>query len=65
MTYTEKDIVHEVGKHWVLRKGIGHYQVFQAGVTHSKLRATFSFLDDAKGREYAIREAEKREVEHG
>ncbi len=36
MAYREKNIVHMIGRYWVLRDAVGHaFTVMTAGITHS------------------------------
>lgn len=59
MTYTEKDIVHENGRFWVLREGKA-YKVYEAGITHSTRCGIFALGSDDESRQRAIEHSNRR-----
>ena len=60
-TKREVDIEHEVGDYWVLRIGLGKFEVYESGATHSIRVASVTFKSDPeRGRARAIHEANRR-----
>lgn len=59
MSYKLSDVVHENGRHWVLRVKAG-FEVYKDGVTHSTRCARIGWHGEA-GLEKAITECERRE----
>lgn len=60
MSYNLKDVVYEAPNgNWVLKKEIGHYEMYKTGCTHSIRKATIHFSnDDSKALARAIKTAE-------
>lgn len=63
MAYTEADIAHENGDHWVLRvrsgRAAGTFEVYRAGATHSTRCAIIGYRGD-EGLRRAIAECDRR-----
>lgn len=58
----ESDILHETGRHWIVRNDRGDLEVYRNGVTHSTRCATIGFRDRPDYQmERAIAECDRRE----
>ena len=60
MGYKEKDIMHEQGKHWVLKVQYG-YEVYRIEGTHSVRCGIIGYKGEF-GLQRAIKEVERREI---
>lgn len=59
--YKEKDIMYELGKHWVLKTNEGTYEVYKNGATCATRCGIVGIKGD-KGLQHAIGECNKRET---
>ena len=54
----KEKIIYESGKRFVIQHGIGHYQVFENGITHARMVATIHYSgDEGKALKLAIKYA--------
>ena len=54
MISTEENIKFETDTHYVYQVKVGHFEVFENGITHAKWVGTFHYKDDP---EYALSRA--------
>ncbi|CAB4581900.1 MAG: hypothetical protein F2563_05140 [Actinobacteria bacterium] len=54
MIRTEENIKFETDTHYVYQVKVGHFEVFENGITHAKLAGIFHFKNDP---EYALNRA--------
>jgi hypothetical protein len=62
MSYREQDIVHEQGRHWVLKVPTG-FEVYRIGITHSTRVARIGWPGTQQGLDRAIAECARREAQ--